>query len=471
MVVQGTYAGFRLIDVTYPSRPKEIVNWTQCASPTNTVGNQGDVIVWGDLVIRAWNSGTPAPVYPVGHPMAGQTIPVTDPARFTTPGAFCGDWPMFREPADPATGLAERGQEGVHIIDISDPKNPDTVAFVDTPCGSHTETLVPDLANNRLLVYGNSSSGNVFGDPPGDPPPLSCARLSTSSRFRWPIPAAASYVRFEAAGDPSMPPGTDHHPCHDTVGVPRRREPRRLRRRRLRTSQARASPCITTDPAQGGSLTDPKFLYHKTTGGSGIGHSATFTYDGKIIVVGHEQGGGSGAECDALDPIVERTFFFLDAATGDIVGSEPRSRGSRPTWRTASTHNFNTVPLKNKNGKPRYVLVSGNYQSGISVIDFSDPANAKRSRTRIRRRSSTRTRPSASSSAATGRATGTTDGSTSPTSRGACSSGASTTRLWTRTCGPRARTTRRRSCSRSTSKPRSLAKLEREAAARRPPSS
>ena len=61
-VVQGTYAGFRLIDVTYPSRPKEVVNWTECASPTNTVGNQGDVIVWGDLVIRAWNSGTPAPV-------------------------------------------------------------------------------------------------------------------------------------------------------------------------------------------------------------------------------------------------------------------------------------------------------------------------------------------------------------------------------------------------------------------------
>ena len=32
-VVQGTYAGFRLVDVTYPSRPKEIINWTECASP------------------------------------------------------------------------------------------------------------------------------------------------------------------------------------------------------------------------------------------------------------------------------------------------------------------------------------------------------------------------------------------------------------------------------------------------------
>jgi hypothetical protein len=84
--VQGTYAGFRLIDVSEPEDPQQIVNWTECASPTNTVGNQGDIIVWGDLIIRSWNSPTPAPVYPAGHPMAGQTIPTTDPARYTTPG-------------------------------------------------------------------------------------------------------------------------------------------------------------------------------------------------------------------------------------------------------------------------------------------------------------------------------------------------------------------------------------------------
>ena len=64
-----------------PTPPTEIVNWTECASNTNTVGNQGDVIVWGDLVFRSWNSGTPAPPGRVGL-----NIPVTDPARFTTPG-------------------------------------------------------------------------------------------------------------------------------------------------------------------------------------------------------------------------------------------------------------------------------------------------------------------------------------------------------------------------------------------------
>ena len=73
--------------------------------------------------------------------------------------------------------------------------------------------------------------------------------------------------------------------------------------------------------------------------------------------------------------MLERTFFFLDAQTGDVVGSEPIPR-IQTNLENCVTHNFNTVPLKNKNGKPRYVLVSGNYQSGISVIDFSDPANA-----------------------------------------------------------------------------------------------
>jgi hypothetical protein len=367
IVVQGTYSGFRLIDVTYPSRPKEIIDWTECAAPTNTVGNQGDVIIWGDLIFRSWNSGTPAPQAP-----GGGSIPTTDPARYTTPGAFCGDWPMFREPAAPP--LPERGQEGVHIIDISDPKNPDVIGFVDTPCGSHTETLVPDLANGRLLIYSNSSANTVFGGSDPAVTPASCAGIDV---IEVPLanPAAASYLRFEPAGDPEMDPDEGHHPCHDTGVI---------------TAATNLVACagsgsdvamtgvnvFTMDPAQGGSKADPKWIYHKDTGGSGIGHSAAFTYDGKVLIIGHEQGGGSGAECDPLDPPIERTFFFLDAQTGASLGQIAIPR-LQTNLENCVTHNYNVVPLKNKNGKPRYVMVSGNYQSGISVIDFSDPANAK----------------------------------------------------------------------------------------------
>jgi len=37
-----------------------------------------------------------------------------------------------------------------------------------------------------------------------------------------------------------------------------------------------------------------------------------------------------------------------------------------------TTHNYNVVPMKRG-----YVMVSGNYQSGISVIDLTDPADAE----------------------------------------------------------------------------------------------
>jgi hypothetical protein len=362
-VVQGTYAGFRLVDVTYPSRPKETVNWEQCQSNLNTAGNQGDVIVYGDLVIRSWNSPTPAPQAP-----GGGSIPTTDPARYTTPGAFCGDWPMFRVPADPALGLPERGQEGVHVIDISDPKNPDVVAFVDIPCGSHTETLVPDLANNRLLVYSNASANTTFGTPSEPIEPLNCRGIDI---VEVPLanPAAASYLRFEPSGDPAEPVSA-HHACHDTAVI-------LGDAMKVACAGGNSQTIWSIDPADGGSKADPMFMHHIIfPTGVTIGHTSSFTYDGKYSIFGHEPGGGGQAQCQATSSLVNRTLFFVDLEMGEIAGTyvqeRPQTNLENCTW-----HNLNVVPLKNKNGKPRYVLVAGNYQMGIQVVDFSDVTNAK----------------------------------------------------------------------------------------------
>jgi hypothetical protein len=43
------------------------------------------------------------------------------------------------------------GWEGIRIFDITDPTAPVYLKFVRTNCGSHTNTLIPDLANNRRL--------------------------------------------------------------------------------------------------------------------------------------------------------------------------------------------------------------------------------------------------------------------------------------------------------------------------------
>jgi hypothetical protein len=383
--VQGTYAGFRLIDVSDRRHPEEIINWEDCASPTNTAGNQGDVIVWGrrskpELVIRSWNSQTPAPreMTNNGPVPNGAEIPPTDPRRYTQPGAFCGDWPMFRvlgtpshpvpPPNPPNPPAPDRGQEGVHVIDVSDPEDPKVVAFVDLPCGSHTETLVPDLRNNRLLIYSNSSANTTFGSPAPGETPVHCRGIDI---VEVPLddPSDSSYLRFEPAGDPEAP--VEHlHPCHDTGVI--------LGDADLVACAGSASEeegpgvnVFSIDPADGGSKEDPKWLYHKATGGISLGHSASFTWDGEVLIVGHEPGGGSGANCEATDNPLERTFFFLEARTGESIGQFTIPR-PQTNVENCTTHNYNVVPTRRG-----YVMVSGNYQSGISVIDLTNPANAR----------------------------------------------------------------------------------------------
>ena len=334
--VQGTYSGFRLINVSAPGNPKEIINWEECVSPTSTTGNQGDVIIWDDLIIRSWNS-------PAG-----------------SSGSMCGDMPVAP------------GQEGVHIIDISNPTEPDVIGFVDLLCGSHTETLVPDLENDRLLVYSNSSAGTFLGSPnPPDPHQPDSCRGFDIVEVPLDDPASASFLRFVPAGDPTET-AENHHPCHDTGVI---------------LGEANLVACagsgnsgnvegpgvavFTIDPAQGGAKDNPRFLYYKVTGGISLGHSASFTWDGEVIIVGHEPGGGSGAECDPTDNPLERTFFYVDADTGDSIGQFTIPR-LQTNVENCTTHNYNVVPLRD-----RYVMVSGNYQSGVSVVDFTDVANAQ----------------------------------------------------------------------------------------------
>src|SRR5918997_1428183 len=364
--IQGTYSGFRMIDIDDPEDPEEIVNWEDCVSPTSTAGNQGDVIAWGrrgsdrpQFIVRSWNSPTPAPRENFNNP-ASPEIPAGDPLRLTQPGAFCSDWPMFRvagTPTHPVNPPAtDRGQEGVHVIDISDPEEPEVVAFVDLPCGSHTETLVPDLKNDRLLVYSNPSSGAVFGGPGPGGEPVHCNGFDV---VEVPLdnPEDASRLRFESTGMPEDDP-EELHPCHDTGVI--------LGSVDLVACAGGSGPTVwSTKRRDGGSKEDPALLYHKDLG-TGIGHSASFSWDGEVLIFGHEPGGGSQARCQATSTELNRTLFFLDAEDGDVearfIHPRPQTAVENCTW-----HNFNVVPTLRRD-----IMVSGNYQSGISVVDFTD---------------------------------------------------------------------------------------------------
>lgn len=296
----GNYDGFRIIDISEPDNPVEVLDYRECA------GNQGDVIVWGDILVRSWNS-------PAGSGATCDGEPVL-------PGVF-GNW------------------EGVHVFDVSDPTDPDLVASVETQCGSHTATGVPDPANDRLLVYNSPSSGACPG--------FDIIEIPLSD------PASASYLRFEPAG----------RSCHDTGVI---------------LGDVNLAACAggngfsvwSLDAADGGSLEDPMQLYSRSITGVTIGHTASFTWDGEVLIFGHEPGGGGQARCQATNSETDRSLFFFEPRTGTLLGTfvnpRPQTNTENCTW-----HNLNIVPTDK-----RYMLVSGNYQSGISVVDFTDPAAA-----------------------------------------------------------------------------------------------
>ena len=322
MVIQGHYNGFRLVDVSQPKKPDEIIDYEECApkNPAGTVpGNQGDIAIYGNILSRSWNSNTG----PAGASCDGQFVPP--------------------------------GFEGLHIFDISNRQDPDLIASVDLACGSHTQTMVPDLARGRLLVYVGSSSG-------------ACANFDI---VEIPIrnPAGARLLR-------QIP--TEEHPCHD-IGVILGSA------MKLACAGGNSLTLYSLGGPDGGSLEAPEEMHHILPGIPSSGHSAAFTYDGKVVIFGWEPGGGVQPRCTATGTVFPngqmqtddmKSYFFFSVETGDLLGKFvlPRDQGLDEA---CTIHNYNVIPLRKRGREQRYVLVAGNYMSGISVVDFTDPANAR----------------------------------------------------------------------------------------------
>ena len=247
--IQGTYDGFRIVDITYPSRPKE-----RLFQPCN--GNQGDIVVWGnstdrpDLLVRSYN--TPAPA---GLTCDGQTIPT--------------------------------GFEGIHVFDLSNFGNPQLVAQVPVPGGSHTATLVPDTANGRVIIY-NQTSGVTT-------PFISIIAVPLNNRPARAIIGQAPLTEADACHDSGVILGNvnkmvcaSHEPCQ-------RLRHRRELDRRAEASRARSSCSHLRSPGSVRTWHRPRKRELALR---------RLTFDGKVIIIGWEPGGGSGPRCTANGAVV-----------------------------------------------------------------------------------------------------------------------------------------------------------------------
>jgi LVIVD repeat len=312
--VLGNYdqpGGFRLVDISNPAAPTEI-GQLECPGPQN------DVSVWGDLVFVSVDSPRSAPECGAGS---------ASPQQVQTGAAW----------------------EGIRVVSIANPATPVQLAAVDTPCGSHTHTLMPDEANGRVLIYVQSYP---LSPQAPDCNPASHRKVSV---VEVPLgdPGAA---KISGSFDVSPAVG-----CHDsTVLMPRKLV---------------GAACISesqmwdvSDPAK------PRVISHIANPAINIQHSTTFSWDGNTLVIGDELGGAEFSPgCGpGGDHVPLGALWFYDV-------SDPARPAAKASYRIPQTelsvlctaHNFNAVPLTN--GKD--ILVSAWYNGGTTVLDFTDPTD------------------------------------------------------------------------------------------------
>lgn len=316
LAVLGNYdnpGGFRLMDIANPAAPVEVGQFV-CRGP------QSDVSIWRDLVFVS-----------VDTPMAGPQCgaPSAGTAQVTAGGGF----------------------EGIRVVSIADPANPTQIAFVDTDCGSHTNTLVPDEANKRLLIY-------VLSYPLGGQGVECNAEAHRQiSVVEVPLknPAAARVV-----STPDVSPAVG---CHDVTV--------------FTALDLAGAACITetqmwdiSDPV------NPRVVSHIANPAINIHHSTTFDWDGTTLVIGDELGGAAVTPgcADGNEHLPLGALWFYDVSNPALP--VVRSSYSIPQQEVSAfctAHNFNTVPTRNG----RDVLVSAWYNGGTTVLDYTDPANVR----------------------------------------------------------------------------------------------
>jgi hypothetical protein len=369
---QGNFYGMSIYDISNPANTKLL---TSMVCP----GGQGDVSVYKNLMFMSVEM-------PNGRLDCGvQGFPPEPPPPADE------DKDKTKDDKDKDKGkkhhipVAQKDRfRGVRIFDISDLQNPKQVAAVQTCRGSHTHTLVIDPNDkDNVYIYVSGTSfvrqpeelAGCSGEKPDKDPntalfridvikvPLAApqdAKVVSSPRvFIDPRTGAINGLNNGGThGKKGSEKPADTDQCHDitvysTIGL---------------AAGACSGNGIVLDikdpehPKRVDAVNDPNYSYW---------HSASFSNDGSKVVFTDEWGGGLGARCRPTDPnkwgadaifrlkddkLTFANYYKLPAAQGDTEN--------------CVAHNGSLIPVPGRD-----IEVQAWYQGGISVMDFTDPAN------------------------------------------------------------------------------------------------
>ncbi|MFF0156775.1 LVIVD repeat-containing protein [Streptomyces sp. NPDC005263] len=325
----GNYDGFRIFDISNPKTPRTVA---QVLCP----GSQNDITVSGNLLFLS-----------------------TDSSRSDS---------SCNSTTQPAT--EKSSWEGMKVFDISDKTNPRYVAAVETACGSHTHTLVPERKNVYIYVSSYSPSATY---PDCQPPHDGISVIKVPRK----APEKAAVVNFpvlfpgegpDGGGNPGAPtnPGVSKTTgCHDITVLP--------------SKDLAAGACMgdgilfsIKDPER------PKVIDRvQDNVNFAFWHSATFNQKADKVVFTDELGGGGAATCNAaIGPNRGADGIYDIVGRGDHRKLVFRSYFKIPRHQADTencvAHNGSLIPVKGKD-----LMVQAWYQGGVSVWDFTNSSKPK----------------------------------------------------------------------------------------------
>jgi len=345
----GNYGGIRVYNIANPASPQLLGDF-RCN------GAQNDAAVWGNLMFTA-----------IDRTQSGPNCGSTDTAAHD----------------DPA------GWEGVRIFNVSNPAAITQVGSVYSDCGAHTITLNPvSVSTVHLWVSSyplrpGPTCGPVRGVAAGRDAlhgviqiievPLanpSAAREIAEPRLVYP---GDPDNRFDPAEHNLGPPFLMMRACHD-IQI----------HTKLRIAAAACAEQGQLWRIGADGIPDtmnPIWVVDEVTDSDGPGggdtqvdfwHSATFSWDGKIINFIDES---FGSGCPTVTPTGLTTpkpmsdsgwMFFYDAATGQKIS---QMMSPRRTGTYCSAHLGNVAPTIGK-----YLLFNAWYTGGSDIVDFTNPS-------------------------------------------------------------------------------------------------
>ena len=358
----GNYDGFRILDISDPTNPTVLSDYV-CRGPQNDVSvyKLKNRLLLFQSIDRAQTKAS------CDGTVAGSSRDT--PISSTYPGQ------------------ATFGFEGIRVFDVTNPRAPKFLTGVPTACGSHTHTTIPDLRNQRVLIYVSSyplGSGITPADS-GASEDLQCKsphQKISIVEVKAGAPAAARVLREEplssdsrtypGAGGPLAPPFIA---CHDIQA---------FLRDEIAVGACGGDGQIwdISNPANPTASDGEPHTHIPMPGGFGdqweFVHNAVVTWDGNYFALADETGGGGTAECDGSAEEKggqsENGFYYFypmvkpGDPTPPLLSRYmiPRPQGTE----ICVSHNGSVIPTNQG-----YFLATAYYMGGNSVVDFTDPAN------------------------------------------------------------------------------------------------